>query len=147
MRSRKCLSKSVTEMDAYMWVTDDVLHQVRMLPSNVDDDIDDAKRILDRIHRRDLYRLVGENKITWRDQPNQEVHYNPHNFVDNVIATILYDVYDVYDVFPSLLANCPVCLLSPYSLADLTSVIRMCHEHQIALSKQRENNMTKSRQL
>ncbi|XP_078310156.1 deoxynucleoside triphosphate triphosphohydrolase SAMHD1-like isoform X1 [Crassostrea virginica] len=67
-----CLSKSVTEMDAYMWVTDDVLHQVRMLPSNVDEDIADAKRILDRIHRRDLYRLVGENKITWRDLPNQE---------------------------------------------------------------------------
>ena len=72
------MSKSVTEMDAYMWVTDDVLHQVRMLPSNVDEDIAVAKRILDRIHRRDLYRLVGENKITWRDQREREVHYNSH---------------------------------------------------------------------
>ena len=129
------MSKSVTEMDAYMWVTDDVLHQVRMLPSNVDEDIAEAKRILDRIHRRDLYRLVGENKITWRDQPNQEVHYNPHNFIDNVISSILYDIFSI---FASQLS-------SFYSLADLTS--DKCHEHQVALSKQRENNMTKACQL
>ena len=65
-------------MDAYLWVTDEIVNQVRMLPSNGDEDIDKAKLILDRIHRRDLYRLVGENKIEWEFQLNQEVHYNSH---------------------------------------------------------------------
>ena len=74
-------------MNAYLWVTDEVLHQIRTLPSNGEKDIVDAKRILDRIHRRDLYRLVGENKISWKGRPKKEVHYNPHIFVVNVIST------------------------------------------------------------
>ena len=85
------MSESVNDMDAYLFVTDDVLHQIRMLPSKSTEenkkDIEDAIEILDRINRRDLYRLVGENKIRWKDQPNQEVHYNSHIFVDNVFAT------------------------------------------------------------
>ena len=87
MCPRKRLSRSVKDMKAYLLVTDEVLHQIRMLPSNGEKDIDDAKRILDRIHRRDLYRLVGENKMSWRGQLTKEVHYNPHIFVVNVIAT------------------------------------------------------------
>ena len=77
-------------MKAYLWVTDEVLHQIRTieLPANSEEgtktDINDAKEILNRIHRRDLYRLVGENKITWRDP---EVHYNSHIYVGNVIVT------------------------------------------------------------
>ncbi|XP_078312818.1 deoxynucleoside triphosphate triphosphohydrolase SAMHD1-like [Crassostrea virginica] len=68
----KRLSKSVKDMNAYLWVTDEVLHQIRTLPSNGEKDIVDAKRILDRIHRRDLYRLVGENKISWKGRPKKE---------------------------------------------------------------------------
>nr|XP_022343873.1 deoxynucleoside triphosphate triphosphohydrolase SAMHD1-like isoform X6 [Crassostrea virginica] len=71
-----CLSESVIDMNAYLFVTDEVLHQIRMLPSKSTEenkkDIEDAIEILDRINRRDLYRLVGESKITWKDQPNQE---------------------------------------------------------------------------
>ena len=85
--SRVCLSASVKKehMNAYLRVTDEVLHQIRIieLPSrDIDpekvDNIKDAIEILDRINRRDLYRLVGENKITWRDQSDREVHYNSH---------------------------------------------------------------------
>ena len=84
------MSKSVDDMDAYLWVTDEVLHQIRTIElqtveqKNLKKDIEDAIDILDRIHRRDLYRLVGENKITWRDP---EVHYNSHIYVGNVIVT------------------------------------------------------------
>ena len=89
--SRVCLSESVNDMNAYLFVTDEVLHQIRMLPSKGTEenkkDIVDAIEILDRINRRDLYRLVGESKITWKDQPNQEVYYNSHIFGDNVFAT------------------------------------------------------------
>ena len=65
-------------MDAYLLVTDDVLHQIRMLPSKKGKgvkDIKDAKRILKRIQSRDLYRLVGENKMSWRGRLTKEVHY------------------------------------------------------------------------
>ena len=85
--SRVCLSASVKKehMNAYLRVTDEVLHQIRIIelptPGKEDTekkDLYDAKRILDRIDCRDLYRLVGENKITWRDQRDREVHYNSH---------------------------------------------------------------------
>ena len=89
--SRVCLSESVNDMNSYLFVTDEVLHQIRMLPSKGTEeskkDIEDAIEILDRINRRDLYRLVGESKITWKDQSNQEVYYNSHIFGDNVFAT------------------------------------------------------------
>lgn len=87
---RKSLLKSVKDMNAYLWVTDEVLHQIRRLPSKKgkgEKDIDEAKGILNRIHRRDFYRLVGENKMSWRGRITKEVHYNPHVFVVNVIAT------------------------------------------------------------
>ncbi|XP_078310155.1 uncharacterized protein LOC111136964 [Crassostrea virginica] len=76
-----CLSASVKKehMNAYLRVTDEVLHQIRIIelpPLDEEDtekkDLYDAKRILDRIDCRDLYRLVGENKITWRDQRERE---------------------------------------------------------------------------
>ena len=91
--SRVCLSASVKKehMNAYLRVTDEVLHQIRIIelpPPDEEDpekkDLCAAKRILDRIDCRDLYRLVGENKITWRDP---EVHYNSHIYVGNVIVT------------------------------------------------------------
>ena len=99
-------------MNAYLWVTDDVLHQIRMLPSNGEKDIDDAKGILKRIQRRDLYRLVGENKITWRDP---EVHYNSIIYVGNIIVTKILTILSKipYVVFLFSLANCPIRLLSP----------------------------------
>ena len=76
-------------------------------------DIKDAKEIIDRIHRRDLYRLVGEHKMSWRGRPKKEVHYNPH--IDVVFVTKTKTIFSKipYDVFPSSLANCPIRLLSP----------------------------------
>ena len=98
-------------MDAYLWVTDEVLHQIRTLPSN-DDDIKYAQGILKRIQKRDLYRLVGENKITWRDP---EVHYNSIIYVGNIIVTKILTILSKipYVVFLFSLANCPIRLLSP----------------------------------
>ena len=85
------MSKSVDDMGAYLWVTDEVLHQIRtielqtVVQKNLKTDIEDAIDILDRIHRRDLYRLVGENKITWRD-PEVHIRWQYHNhFIKNFV--------------------------------------------------------------
>lgn len=61
-------------MDAYQWVTDDVLQQIRRIelkpkdssdnPINVKD-VQDSQNIIDRIYRRDLYKLIGEKRVKW----------------------------------------------------------------------------------
>ena len=51
-------------MDAYLWVTDDVFHRIRTLPGN-DDKVVEAKQILERINKRELYQLIGEKKVKW----------------------------------------------------------------------------------
>ena len=63
-REQKCLSQSVQDMDAYLWVTDDVFHRIRTLPGN-DSEVVEAKKILERIDCRDFYKLIGEKKVTW----------------------------------------------------------------------------------
>lgn len=58
-------------MDAYLWVTDDVLQQIRRIDvtpiTNPDNrrEIQDAQNIIDRIYRRDLYKLIGEKRVKW----------------------------------------------------------------------------------
>lgn len=60
-------------MDAYLWVTDDVLQQIRRIDEttiNDDDnrrDLRDAQNIIDRIYRRDLYTLIGEKRVIWSE--------------------------------------------------------------------------------
>lgn len=49
-------------MEAYLWVTDEVLHQIKALASN-DPKIRKAKDIVDRIERRDFFKLIGEKKV------------------------------------------------------------------------------------
>lgn len=69
---QKCLSKSVECMDAYLWVTDDVLHQIRRLKSerpNGDSDLEDAQKIINRIYCRELYTLIGEKSFKWSTVP------------------------------------------------------------------------------
>lgn len=66
--NQKCLSKSVECMDAYLWVTDDVLHQIRRLKPegpNRDSDLEDAQKIIKRIYCRELYTLIGEKSVKW----------------------------------------------------------------------------------
>ncbi|XP_078310866.1 deoxynucleoside triphosphate triphosphohydrolase SAMHD1-like isoform X1 [Crassostrea virginica] len=64
VEKQKCLSQSVQDMDAYLWVTDDVFHRIRTLPGN-DSEVVEAKQILDRIDCRDFYKFIGEKKVTW----------------------------------------------------------------------------------
>lgn len=64
-------------MDAYQWVTDDVLQQIRRIelkpkdssdnPINVKD-VEDSQNIIDRIYRRDLYKLIGEKRVKWTQE-------------------------------------------------------------------------------
>lgn len=60
-------------MDAYLWVTDDVLQQIRRIDETTINDDDnrknlrDAQNIIDRIYRRDLYTLIGEKRVIWSD--------------------------------------------------------------------------------
>lgn len=55
-------------MDAYQWVTDDVLQQIRRIeldPSDSTGDVKASQDIIDRIYRRDLYKLIGEKRVKW----------------------------------------------------------------------------------
>lgn len=60
-------------MDAYLWVTDDVLQQIRRIdlttitnPEN-HRKLQDAQDIIDRIYRRDLYKSIGEKRVVWSE--------------------------------------------------------------------------------
>lgn len=61
-------------MDAYLWVTDDVLQQIRRIDvtpiTNPDNrrELQDAQNIIDRIYRRDLYKLIGEKRVIWNNE-------------------------------------------------------------------------------
>lgn len=58
-------------MDAYQWMTDDVLQQIRRLELDTDTttdkhkDVKAAQDIIDRIYCRDLYKLIGEKRVKW----------------------------------------------------------------------------------
>lgn len=63
------LSKSTENMDAYQWVTDDVLQQIRRIELDLIEEnygnVKDSQHIIDRIYRRDLYKLIGEKRVKW----------------------------------------------------------------------------------
>lgn len=50
-------------MRAYLWVTDDVLNQIRFLNSDDNVELEEAQQIINRIFQRDLYKLVGEKRM------------------------------------------------------------------------------------
>lgn len=60
-------------MDAYLWVTDDVLQQIRRIDETTINDDENrknlrvAQNIIDRIYRRDLYTLIGEKRVIWSE--------------------------------------------------------------------------------
>lgn len=60
--NQKCLSDSMMDMDAYLCVTDDVLHQIKALDSDKSA-IRKAKDIVERIERRDFFKLIAEKKV------------------------------------------------------------------------------------
>lgn len=53
-------------MEAYLWVTDDVLNQIRALNPDDNENIKQAQRLIDRIYRRDFYKLIGEKRVKWK---------------------------------------------------------------------------------
>lgn len=55
-------------MRAYLWVTDDILNQIRTLNPDGNDKIKKAQEIVDRIYRRDFYKVIGEKRVKWRDE-------------------------------------------------------------------------------
>lgn len=61
-KSCQSLSKSTENMDAYQWVTDDVLQQIRRIDST---GVKASRDIINRIYRRDLYKLIGEKRVKW----------------------------------------------------------------------------------
>uniref|UniRef100_K1PVT3 SAM domain and HD domain-containing protein 1 n=1 Tax=Magallana gigas TaxID=29159 RepID=K1PVT3_MAGGI len=63
-----CLSETVKDMRAYLWVTDDTLNQIRTLNPDGNDKIKKAQEIVDRIYRRDFYKVIGEKRVKWRDE-------------------------------------------------------------------------------
>ncbi|XP_056004548.1 deoxynucleoside triphosphate triphosphohydrolase SAMHD1-like isoform X2 [Ostrea edulis] len=65
------LSESTDDMDAYIWVTDDVFHHIRTL-SGDNAKIKKAQKILDRIFTRDLYKLIGEKKVEFVEKRMDE---------------------------------------------------------------------------
>jgi hypothetical protein len=60
-------------MDAYIWVTDDVLQLIRVHPAD-NSKIKKAQDILHRIFTRDLYKLIVEKKITFQDGNGEHVN-------------------------------------------------------------------------
>lgn len=62
-------------MDAYLWVTDDVLHKIKTLDGERDAKIKKAKHIVDRIERRDLYKMIGEKRVVWGITNGSSVFY------------------------------------------------------------------------
>uniref|UniRef100_A0A8W8JIH1 HD/PDEase domain-containing protein n=1 Tax=Magallana gigas TaxID=29159 RepID=A0A8W8JIH1_MAGGI len=61
--NQKTLSESKDDMRAYLWVTDDVLNQIRFLNSDNNVELEEAQQIINRIFQRDLYKLVGEKRM------------------------------------------------------------------------------------
>lgn len=62
------LSESMKDMEAYLWVTDDVLNQIRTLNADGNKQIEKAQEIVDRIYHRDFYKVIGEKRVKWRDE-------------------------------------------------------------------------------
>lgn len=50
-------------MDAYRWVTDNVLHQIKALDGSKSPKIQKAQQIVDRIESRDLYKMIREKRV------------------------------------------------------------------------------------
>lgn len=64
-----CLSETVKDMRAYLWVTDDILNQIRTLNPDGNEKIKKARKIIDRIYCRDFYKVIGEKRVKWKDEP------------------------------------------------------------------------------
>lgn len=82
-KSRKRLSESMECMNAYQWVTDDVLQQISRLEHDPNDKTDgrsDAQDIIDRIYCRDLYKLIGEKRVKW-EKESIKVMVNLYNVI------------------------------------------------------------------
>lgn len=58
----KCLSDSIDDIDAYLWVTDNVIHQIKAHDGD-SDDIREAKQIIKNIESRTLYKMIGEKRV------------------------------------------------------------------------------------
>lgn len=62
-------------MDAYLWVTDNVLNQIKALDSKTFPEIQKAQDIIDRIERRVLYKMIGEKRVKWGERSISSVRY------------------------------------------------------------------------
>lgn len=74
-------------MDAYLWVTDNVLNQIKALDSKTfpgiqkvqetkrAHEIKKAQEIVDRIERRVLYKMIGEKRVIWEERSRSSVRY------------------------------------------------------------------------
>lgn len=61
------LSESIEDIETYLWVTDDVLNQIRTLNPEDNDEIKKAQQIVNRIYCRDFYKRIGEKRVKWKD--------------------------------------------------------------------------------
>lgn len=61
------MSQSIDDMDAYMCVTDNVLHQIKAfgVSANQPEGIRKAQEIIKRIESRKLYKMIAEKRVTF----------------------------------------------------------------------------------
>lgn len=95
-------------MEAYLWVTDDVLNQIRFLDCEGNDNIRKAQQIIDRIYRRDLYKLVGEKRIKCMDGPVSSVCCLIYNYIHSKRVT--FNHYECLFFSYNDLSTCAILL-------------------------------------
>lgn len=94
--SQKCLSDSMMDMDAYLCVTDDVLHQIKALDSDKSAKIRKAKDIVERIERHDFFKLIKEKKVIMGNANRSRVCYyyvTIHMCLGGVSASTKYFIF------------------------------------------------------
>lgn len=98
--NQKCLSDSMMDMDAYLCVTDDVLHQIKALDSDKSAKIRKAKDIVERIERHDFFKLIKEKKVimgnanrSWGDLKKSMERELKNNGID-------FQNEDLFDIEP-----------------------------------------------
>lgn len=70
---QKCLSQSIDDMNAYLCVTDNVLHQIKEFgdSENQPEGIRKAQEIIKRIESRKLYKMIAEKRVIFGSSKDQ----------------------------------------------------------------------------
>lgn len=91
------LSESMKDMEAYLWVTDDVLNQIRTLNADGNKKIKKAQEIVDRIYHRDFYKVIGEKRVKWKDESKPTPKISLKKWMEEKLTTDkeLFEIQEV----------------------------------------------------